>query len=120
MRELEKATMELNMRLATLLGWTNIFSTGTTLMGKPPYGVTHCRDQAILPNWAGDWTDCGPLIVRYRVYPDENDVATFWWKLPERCELKNDLDATMRHYITSVVVERLERVQSTFLRTPYA
>ena len=57
--------MELNRRLAELLGWTELFDVGGALLGRPPGGSPSSRDQAKVPDWVGDWIDCGPLQARY-------------------------------------------------------
>jgi hypothetical protein len=60
----------LNRRLATLLGWSNIIELGGALLGTPPAGEPQCRNQAVVPNWAGDWRYCGPLMVEHDCYPE--------------------------------------------------
>jgi hypothetical protein len=57
--------IDANRRLAELLGWANIFDVGGALLGTPPAGEPQCRGQAKVPDWAGDWRDCGPLIVKH-------------------------------------------------------
>lgn len=57
--------LEANRRLAELLGWANIFDVGGALIGTPPAGALQCREQARVPDWSGDWRDCGPLIVEH-------------------------------------------------------
>lgn len=57
--------MTANRRLAELLGWTGIFDVGGALLGTPPGGSPGSRDQAKVPDWAGDWRDCGPLLVEH-------------------------------------------------------
>jgi hypothetical protein len=59
---------QLNLKLAELLGWTNISQTNGALLGKPPPGHYCVRDQALIPNWTNDWQHCGPLIVQYQLY----------------------------------------------------
>jgi len=56
---------EANRRLAELLGWTNIFDVGGALLGTPPDGEPQCRSQAKVPDWTGDWRECGPLLARH-------------------------------------------------------
>jgi hypothetical protein len=55
--------LELNRRLALLLGWSNIVDVGGALLGQPPAGEPECRSQAAIPDWAGSWSACGPLMV---------------------------------------------------------
>lgn len=61
------ASMKANRRLAELLGWADIFDVGGALLGTPPGGSPSSRDQAKVPDWAGDWRDCGPLIAEHRM-----------------------------------------------------
>lgn len=58
---------ELNKRLAALLGWTNINHVGGALIGTPPAGEPQCRNEAKVPDWAGDWRYCGPLIAEHHM-----------------------------------------------------
>ncbi len=62
-----KTPMELNKRLAELLGWENLFDAGGTLIGRPPGGAENSRDQAAVPDWCGDWAAAGPLMVECRI-----------------------------------------------------
>ena len=57
--------MELNRRLAALLGWTEIVNVGGAWLGRPPGGSQKSRDQAKVPNWCGDWVACGPLLSQH-------------------------------------------------------
>lgn len=73
----------LNRRLAEITGWTNIIELGGALLGTPPAGEPECRGQAKVPDWEGDWRDCGPLMVEHDVYPDDLDCdqklrAGYW------------------------------------------
>jgi hypothetical protein len=61
------SALELNHRLATLLGWSNLKDVGGALLGTPPAGAPQCRNEAKVPNWAGDWRDCGPLIAEHHM-----------------------------------------------------
>lgn len=54
--------LETNRKLASLLGWTKIVDVGGALLGCPPAGEPECRGQARVPDWTGDWRDCGTLI----------------------------------------------------------
>ncbi|MFZ3286569.1 MAG: hypothetical protein WA191_06935 [Telluria sp.] len=58
---------EANRRLAGLLGWTSIVDVGGALLGTPPDGSAQCRGQAKVPDWAGDWRECGPLGSEHQV-----------------------------------------------------
>lgn len=57
-------------RLAGLLGWTNLFIAGGSLIGTPPSGAPQCRGQAAVPRWTRDWKACGPLLVEHNVWPE--------------------------------------------------
>lgn len=59
------ANLDANRRLAIALGWTNITEAGGALLGMPPWAAPNSRGQAAVPNWAGDWRECGPLIGVY-------------------------------------------------------
>ncbi|TQK10226.1 hypothetical protein [Herbaspirillum sp. SJZ107] len=52
---------EANRRLAELLGWTDLFSTGGAWLGQPPGVLPPSR----VPDWCGDWAACGPLQAQY-------------------------------------------------------
>jgi hypothetical protein len=79
-------TTTLNRRPAELTGWTNIIELGGALLGTPPAGEPQCRSQALVPDWAGDWSACGPLLGAHgdwqygsesaRVNADGRDSAT--------------------------------------------
>lgn len=73
---MQQQQLDANRRLAELLGWTDLFQVRGALLGTPPAGAPQCRDQARVPNWAGDWRDCGPLlegvgISREQIVADE-------------------------------------------------
>ena len=63
------ARFSLNKTIAELHGWSNIFEIGNSLMGTPPEGNYSVRGQAMVPDWAGDWSQCGPLMTKYKCYP---------------------------------------------------
>lgn len=62
----------LNRQLAELLGWTNIEPAGFSLMGTPPWWAGNSRGQAMVPDWEGSWSACGPLMVRHNCYPSDD------------------------------------------------
>jgi hypothetical protein len=62
--------LEVEIRLAMLLGWTNLYIMGESLIGTPPAGAPQCRGQAIVPRWTRDWAACGPLLVENNVWPE--------------------------------------------------
>jgi len=57
--------MELNRRLAELLGWTALFNAGGAWLGRPPDATYKSRYEAKAPDWCGDWVACGPLQAQY-------------------------------------------------------
>lgn len=59
--------LTLEKKLAEALGWINIVSNGSSLLGKPPTGLPECRGQALIPAWTRDWAACGLLIGEYNV-----------------------------------------------------
>lgn len=59
--------MELNSRLAELLGWTNVVDAGGALLDRLPGGAENSRDQAAVPDWAGDWAHAGPLAMQLEI-----------------------------------------------------
>ena len=56
-----------NMRLAGLLGWSNVVEVGGALAGTPPVGAPECRGQALVPDWAGDWSAIGPMSAEHGI-----------------------------------------------------
>lgn len=66
--------LDLNRRLAQLLGWSEIIELGGALLGKPPEGHPSCRNQARVPDWTGDWRNCGPLIGLHHISIDSDIV----------------------------------------------
>jgi len=64
---MNQLALDANRRLAAALGWTNIVDVGNALLGKPAWVCDNSRSQVQVPNWAGDWKDCGPLIEQYRI-----------------------------------------------------
>ena len=100
--------MECNRTLAGLLGWTEIVELGGALLGMPPAGDPQCRGQALVPDWHGDWRDCGPLIAMIGI-----DIA-MWW--PHHFEVDGEdvacsdhasRDAALRHAIVKAAISAL-------------
>lgn len=56
---------EANKRLALAFGWADIVEVGGALLGTPPDGALGSRGQAMVPDWCGDWRECGPLVPMY-------------------------------------------------------
>jgi hypothetical protein len=57
--------MDANRRLAELLGWTGIFDAGAGLFGITPSTAEETGRLERVPDWSGDWSACGPLMVRF-------------------------------------------------------
>jgi hypothetical protein len=98
--------MELNRRLAQLLGWTEIVDVGGAWLGRPPGGSQKSRDQAKVPDWCGDWAACGPLlshcVVAGATSPSVDD-----------CDFMQDRqdsgdDAALRRVIVAATISKLE------------
>jgi hypothetical protein len=66
---------EFNRDLATRFGWTQIVSTGGALLGRPPEGSPHSRDQALVPNWSADLGTATRLMVLTHTYVDGFDLS---------------------------------------------
>jgi hypothetical protein len=109
--------MELNKRLAELLGWQNIFDAGGTLIGRPPGGAENSRDQAAVPDWAGSWAAAGPLIAAHQIDVLHNvgSVHGSWgWGQFVRLAVSPDdgnRDAATRLALTRAVADKLEADQ---------
>lgn len=58
-----------NLKLATLLGWTQLCNAGGALLGRPPGGAPQSRGQAQVPDWCGDWHACGELMLEHGLCP---------------------------------------------------
>lgn len=104
--------LTLNRRLATLLGWSNIIETGGALLGTPPPGEYCVRNQCRVPDWAGDWRDCGPLIGEHHIHLEcpvfrvEARCNHGGWVEVEMGDITRD-EAT-RQAIVSAVIAKLE------------
>jgi len=103
--------MQLNRRLAELLGWVNIFDVGGAFLGTPPGGSPASRDQARVPDWTGDWRECGPLIVEHARSIDRHGpwvsvgVIEGWTLSWCREDGESDEAATRRAIVTAVVMK---------------
>lgn len=114
-----------NRRLATALGWTNIVEVAGALLGTPPKGEPECRNQAAVPDWAGDWRECGPLMAEYECWPEMHQGVirvgqyreTGWWewKILHRAvgvvPPGASIDVVMRELIVQAVAAKLEAGQ---------
>jgi hypothetical protein len=106
--------MEANRRLAELLGWTNTFNTGSALLGTPPGAVAAVDRLERVPDWAGDWSACGPLMVQFirraRFWPHRAVVGT----TTAGCDLMRDPQAgegegaNVRRLIVDAAIAELE------------
>lgn len=57
------------IRLAILLGWTDLKNMGDAVIGTPPEGVYSVRNQALVPRWAHDWNTCASLMIEHEIEP---------------------------------------------------
>lgn len=106
--------LERNRRLAELLGWTEIFDVGGALLGMPPGGSPVSRDQVKVPDWTGDWRDCGPLMTRFirraRFWPHRAVVGTttLGCDLARDPQAGEDGDTNTRCLIVDAAIAELE------------
>jgi hypothetical protein len=108
--------MELNKRLAELLGWTSIIDVGGALLGRPPGGAENSRDQAAVPDWCGDWRAAGPLLRRFGMTLGSTEldaIATcsgpgLYGPGIESFSDHDCVDDAMRSAIVSAVANKLE------------
>lgn len=66
--------VNLNWKVAEALGWTGLFKIGGSIVGQPPGGSPNSRNQAMVPNWSGDFNLCCELGLQYNVYPHRGEV----------------------------------------------
>lgn len=105
---------DLNKRLATLLGWTNIKDLGTALLGKPTWVCDNSRDQVQIPDWEGKWEHCGPLISKYGLLAAADGgyvsascgIGDFGDAPVAMCA--EDGEKALRHAIVSAAIRKLE------------
>jgi hypothetical protein len=106
--------IDANRRLAELLGWTAIFNVGGALLGTPPPGSPACRNQAKVPDWTGDWRDCGPLMVAHARFigihgPWVSVSVIDGWDLSWcRDDGESEDEATRRGIVTAVIMKLQE------------
>jgi len=109
-------SMGINRRLAELLGWTEIVNVGGAWLGRPPGGSPRSRDQALVPDWSGDWAACGPLLARYvrrlQLWP-HRVIAGATSPSVDDCDFMQDRedgqdDAALRRVIVAAVIRKLE------------
>ncbi len=100
----------MNKTLAQLLGWTDLVELGGSLLGMPPGGAPDSRGQALVPDWLGDWRDCGPLIEMANI-----DILCWW---PDQFEVDRAIvvcadhasrDAALRHAIVLAAIDVLQK-----------
>lgn len=104
-------TLDLNRRLAAALGWTNIVDVGNALLGMPPWGTPEARGQARLPNWAGSWKDCGPLLAEHMIgtgHTTEAVRAALMTGVATVISAGAGRDAALREVIVLAVAAKLE------------
>lgn len=113
---MKELSMQLNHRLASLLGWTEIVNVGGAWLGRPPGGSQKSRDQAKVPDWCGDWAACGPLLSQYvrrlQLWP-HRVVAGATSPSVDDCDFMQDRqdggdDAALRRVIVAVTISKLE------------
>ena len=108
-----------NKRLAELLGWSSLVEVGGSLLGMPPAGAAESRGQALVPDWAGDWSVIGPMAAERQV-----DVLHSWgnvygrWGAAANCAVRvavdhmtDDRDVATRMALTLAVIAKLEVCQ---------
>lgn len=104
-------TLDLNRRLALALGWTNIVDVGNALLGMPPWGIPQARGQAPVPNWAGSWKDCGPLLTEHMIgtsHTAEAVRAVLMTGVATIISADARRDAALREVIVLAVAAKLE------------
>lgn len=104
-------TLDLNRRLALALGWTNIVDVGNALLGMPPWGIPQARGQAPVPNWAGSWKDCGPLLSEHMIgtsHTAETVPAAIMTGVTMGISAEGNRDAALRQVIVLAVAAKLE------------
>ena len=74
MKTHKQRNIDLNWKVAELLGWSNLFQIVGSIVGRPPGGSPHSRDQGMVPDWAGDFTECCKLGLNYDIYPRRGEV----------------------------------------------
>lgn len=99
--------MELNKAIAERTGWTELFDAGGVLLGKPPCGFPHGRGQAMVPNWSGNWGDCGPLIAQRRIAVNPLRAGVSANNEYTMYEDDMDPDSAARHAIASAYLAQL-------------
>ncbi|WP_312547587.1 hypothetical protein [Massilia sp.] len=107
-----------NRRLAELLGWTELFEVPGAILGAPPAGQPAGRGQAKVPDWTGDWRDCGPLLAQHRMSLDGTALDAVARCRPYEApvgtaayaEFETE-DAAVRAAIVAAVVAKLEARQ---------
>lgn len=110
---MQETPMQLNRRLAELFGWTDILDVGGALLGSPPGGSPASRDQAKVPDWTGDWRECGPLMVAHARFPGLHGpwVAVSvveGWDLSWCREGGESVDEGTRRGIVTAVIMKLQ------------
>lgn len=107
-----------NRRLAELLGWTELFEVPGAILGAPPAGQPAGRGQAKVPDWTGDWRDCGPLLAQHRMSLDGTALDAVArcrpYEAPVGTAAYADFDtedAAVRAAVVAAVVAKLEARQ---------
>jgi hypothetical protein len=109
--------VEMEKRLAELLGWTNIQDCGWGLYGRPKdAGLLHLPEdeRCTLPRWCHDWSACGPLMVDHGTFPEvDGDICWIgngddYWMQSEPISDHPDRDTAVRFAIVQAVIAKLE------------
>jgi cytidylate kinase len=59
--------LDAEVRLAELMGWKNIRKINTAVLGCPPTGAENSRGEAMVPQWAREWSAAGPLKSQHEI-----------------------------------------------------
>lgn len=112
--------LDLNRRLATLLGWTNITETGGALLGTPPEGEPQCRGQACVPDWAGDDGEALRLAVNLRIYLIITGVCTYAEYRSSGAPAIKELNGNDRYAATRRAIARaaIATLEASVVRNP--
>lgn len=70
----KEKNVDLNWKVAEALGWSELFKIGGSIVGQPPGGSPNSRNQAMVPNWSGDFSLCCELGLSHNVYPHRGEV----------------------------------------------
>lgn len=69
-------TLDINTKLANLLGWRNVVHVSGSLLGIPPHPPNGYK-RTIVPDWLGNWSDCAPLLVEHLLFLNVTEKEVF-------------------------------------------